>query len=113
MRARRIRAFTHHRGVALMPHRAPVDLMGLAMDSWFLGVESAMVIGIRTMQMMTMAPGHRREVIRMVTEKMEANATLPFMLALAAPQSPTGTARAAIRHYGRKVSANRRRLTRK
>jgi hypothetical protein len=80
--------------------------MKLAFDSWALGIEASQVVGLRTMQMATgRASGD--EVARMIGEKVEAALTLQA-------QAMTGraTPATAVRHYRRKVQANRRRLTR-
>ncbi|MFS0850544.1 hypothetical protein AB3M93_13910 [Novosphingobium panipatense] len=90
-------------------HRNPAaDWMKLAHDSYWLGVESLTVIGLRTFDIMT-GQGSERENRLMVTEKVRAAATAGMMLA-AGGGSATSTGK-AVRHYRRKVAANRKRLT--
>ncbi|PNU02414.1 hypothetical protein [Novosphingobium guangzhouense] len=84
--------------------------MKLAHDSYWLWAESLMVMGMRTADMMT-GRGSDRENALMVSEKVSAAAAVGMMLATGGA-SP-GTARKAVRHYRRKVSANRKRLSRK
>lgn len=78
-----------------------------------LGVESSTVIGLR---MMTLSQGGSTaadEAQRMVAEKVKAAIELQA-LALTGSLGMTTNAAAAksIAHYGKKVRANRRRLTR-
>ncbi|MEE4453788.1 hypothetical protein [Novosphingobium resinovorum] len=86
------------------------DWMSLAHDSYWLWAESLMVMGMRTTDMMT-GRGSDRENALMVSEKVKAAAEVGMMLATsgASPKS----AGKAVRHYRRKVTANRKRLARK
>jgi len=99
--------------VTALARRSAPDWLGLATGSWWLWAEANMVIGMRMAGMMMRAPGHEREAVRMVTEKVKANADLAVKLALAGPMTAEAAAHKAVKHYAPKVSANRRRLSRK
>lgn len=86
------------------------DWMKLAHDSYWLWAELLMVMGMRTSDMMT-GKGSDRENALMVSEKVKAAAEVGMMLATSSA-SPK-TAAKAVRHYRRKVTANRKRLARK
>lgn len=88
------------------------DWMKLAHDSYWLWAESLMVMGMRTGDMMS-SRGSERENALMVSEKVKAAAEVGMMIATAGLASPEKTAGKAVKHYRRKVSANRRRLARK
>ncbi|WP_313436629.1 hypothetical protein [Novosphingobium sp.] len=95
-----------------MPRDTNGDWMKLAHDSYWLWAESMMVMGMRTTDMMT-GRGSNRENMLMVTEKLQANAELAMKLATGGLTSPEQTAHKAVRHYRKRVTANRRRLSRK
>lgn len=85
--------------------------IGLGWDAWMLGAEAATVIGLRTLKIATGGAAAEREAHRMVEEKAAAAQALQVMamtgaLGFTAPQA----ARKTIKHYRRKVRANRRRL---
>lgn len=86
------------------------DWMKLATDSYLLWADSMMVIGMRTSDMMT-GRGSSHENVRMVTEKVQANAELAAKLFWGGPTTPERAARKAVRHYRKRVRANRRRLS--
>ena len=94
-----------------MPRNSNGDLMKLAHDSYWLWAESMMVMGMRTTDMMT-GRGSNTENLLMVTEKLQAGAELAIKLATGGT-SPEKTAHKAVRHYRKRVTANRRRLARK
>ena len=85
--------------------------VSLGFDTWMVGLEAAQVMWLRAWQL---APGDaraQREARRMVDEKITANAEFYWLAATGgAGASPEAVARKAVRHYGRKVRANRRRL---
>lgn len=85
------------------------DWMKLANEGYWLWAESMMVIGMRTSDMMT-GRGSNHENMRMVTEKMQANAELAAKLFWGGPTTPEKAARKAMRHYRTRVRANRKRL---
>lgn len=91
----------------------PADMISLAADSYKLWADSLMVIGLRTTGFMLARPGSGGEAMRMVVEKAQASAELAAKLAMAGPLMPEQTARLALDHYGRRVSANRRRLAKR
>lgn len=85
--------------------------MRLGWDAWMLGAESASVIGLRTLKLAAGGPAADRESRLMVDEKLEAARALQVMaltgaLGFTAPAAVDKT----IKHYRRKVRANRRRL---
>jgi len=85
----------------------------LGWDAWMLGAESATVMTLRTMKIAAGGAAGEREARRMVDEKVEAAQALQTMaltgaLGATAPVAADRT----LKHYRRKVRANRRRLTR-
>ncbi len=88
------------------------DWMKLATDSYLLWADSMMVIGMRTSDMMT-GRGSSHENVRMVTEKVQANAELAAKLFWGGPTTPEKAAHKAVRHYRKRVRANRRRLSKR
>ena len=85
--------------------------IGLAWDSWALGLEASSVIGLRTLRISAGGPSGAAEARRMLSEKVEA-AVAWQTLALTGGLGATAPAAASktLKHYGRKVRANRRRL---
>ncbi len=83
----------------------------LGLDAWSLGVESAAVVGLRTLKISTGGPAAEAETRRMIAEKVSA-AQERQMLALAGGLgfTPDQAAGRTLTHYRRKVRANRRRL---
>lgn len=87
--------------------------MRLGWDAWMLGAEAASVMSLRTLKIATGGDPSGREAARMVAEKMEAAQALQAMavtgaLGFTAPSVVDKT----LKHYRRKVRANRRRLQR-
>jgi hypothetical protein len=80
-------------------------------DAWALGLEASTVIGLR---MATFAQGgaaSEREARLMVAEKIESALHLQSaFLGGRLGNTPASGAKRVLRHYRRKVSANRRRL---
>ncbi|KMS53454.1 hypothetical protein V474_22325 [Novosphingobium barchaimii LL02] len=95
-----------------MARSSTTDWMKLANDSYWLWAESLMVIGMRTSDMMT-GKGSERENRLMVSEKVKAGAEVAAMLATSSLTSPEKSAQKAVSHYRRKVTANRKRLSRR
>jgi hypothetical protein len=85
--------------------------IGLAWDSWALGLEASSVIGLRGLRIAAGGPSADAETRRMVSEKAEAAAAWQ-VLALTGGLGATAPAAASktLKHYRRKVRANRRRL---
>jgi len=82
--------------------------LNLAVDSYWLWAEAWMVIGMRTAAIAAQRPGYRQEAERMVLEKWRAAFELPGRMARAKDPLAAG-----VSLYGKRVSANRRRLARK
>lgn len=95
------------------PRNPASDWLTLAHDSYWLWAESLMVIGMRTTDILMRAPGHEREAVRMVTEKVRANALPAAQLATAGALAPEKIAHKAVKHYRKRVTANRKRLGRR
>ncbi|NIJ22107.1 hypothetical protein FHS95_003818 [Sphingomonas naasensis] len=80
-------------------------------DAWALGMEASAVIGLRVMRMATGGADAAAEAQLMVSEKMQA--ALELQTAMVTGQlgnTPLASTRKTIRHYRRKVKANRKRL---
>ena len=90
--------------------RAMSHAQALGMDLWMLGLESAAVIGMRSFKLAMGGDATGAETQRMVAEKITAAAELPMVMAGAGP-SPEAAMKSAVRHYTKKVRANRRRLS--
>jgi hypothetical protein len=92
-------------------YSAAAKAHALGMDMWMLGLESATVIGLRTMKMALGGAAAEKEANLMVSEKIAAATQLPMVLAGSAGMSPEALTDATLRHYRKKVRANRRRLS--
>ncbi len=93
--------------------RARNPWLSLGLDAWMLGAEASMVIGLRTLRIAAGGAAGEAEARRMVVEKVEAAQAVQMMamtgaLGLTAPSAVDRT----LKHYRRKVRANRRRLSR-
>jgi hypothetical protein len=95
-----------------MPRTPTADWFRLAHDSYWLWADSMMVIGLRTTDMMT-GRGSDRENRLMVSEKLKAGAELAAMIATGGLAAPEKTAQKAVTHYRKRVTANRKRLSRR
>jgi hypothetical protein len=83
---------------------AGVNLLGLAWDAGMLALEAQQVIGLRMAKLLRGGAAATREAASMVAEKVAVAGVTGVKLA-------TGSSgRSVIRHYRRKVRANRRRL---
>ena len=98
-----------------MPRKKSADPFQLALNSWMLGAEAANVVWLRSMRMWGGGALAQREAQRMVSEKMQANATLPLALWPLVGKGASGEELVSqtLAHYSKPVRANRRRLTRK
>lgn len=77
-----------------------------------LGLESAAVVGLRGLKLAAGGQRAETEVRRMVSEKLAAGFALQALaLTGGLGATPSAAARKTLRHYARKVRANRRRLT--
>ena len=84
----------------------------LGFDSWRLGMESASVIGLRAMKLAAGNDAAAREAQLMVNEKIAAANDLNLALLTGRfGGDPVSVGHGVVRHYGRRVRANRRRLT--
>ena len=98
----------------IMAHKSPspVAFFTVATDAWKLWFESAAVIWLRMFKLAQGGAAADREARRMVDEKIDANLMLGWALtpAFMAGASNEVLMRRAIKHYGKRVHANRRRL---
>ena len=93
--------------------RASNPWLELGWQSWMLGVEVSSVISARVMKMAAGGEPAQREFELMIAEKAEAATQLQAKLAKLGPQaSPAAALNTTLRHYRRKVTANRVRLSR-
>lgn len=84
----------------------------LGWDAWMLGAEAATVMSLRTMKLAAGGPAGEHEARRMVSEKVEAVQALQIMaLTGALGVTAPGVIDKTLKHYRRKVRANRRRLS--
>lgn len=86
------------------------DWSRLMFDASRLWADAGMVIALRSWRMMAGGPAAKREVRRMVSEKVEAGTELAGALAGGRVRSPEAAARKALKVYGKRVRGNRRRL---
>lgn len=83
----------------------------LGVEAWLLGLEASAVIAARLQGFALQSPGSDREAERMVTEKMMALAELQWRFMTGGMGStPLAASQRTVKHYRRKVAANRRRL---
>jgi hypothetical protein len=95
-----------------MTEARPGDWFTIGMDTWMLGAEAAMVIGLRGMTLAMGGAQAQREAQRMVAEKVEAGAALGMALATGKlGSSAESVTRGTVSHLRKKVRANRRRLS--
>jgi len=91
--------------------RRTANPFSLGLDAWLLGAEAANVIALRTAKLALGGAAADLEAQRMVTEKALAAFDLGVDLATGKlGVRPETIARNTIRHYGKRVRANRRRL---
>lgn len=80
-------------------------------DAWSLGIEASMVIGLRTSRIALGGVGADAESKLMVSEKVQAAIELQAALMTGKlGMTPLSGTQGVLRHYRRKVAANRRRL---
>lgn len=83
----------------------------LMLDTSQLWGDAAMVVALRSWRIMAGGPAvARREVERMISEKVEAGAELAGALASGRVDSPQSAARKALAIYAKRVRENRHRL---
>lgn len=96
-----------------MRRNEALEWMEIAAATTALGMESAGVIGLRVAGATLGGPGAADEAWRMWSEKVIALAELQTRLLTGSLGiTPAGAARETLKHYRRKVAANRRRLAR-
>ena len=87
--------------------------MSLAFDSWRLGWEAWIVIGLRLPRLMTGDGAAMVEAQRMVAEKVQAAGELQWRAMTGTlGATPQAAMAASVAHYSKAVRRNRRRLTR-
>lgn len=90
----------------------PPQAFALGWQAWLLGCEVAQVVWLRSCVIALGGAAGELEARRMVEEKLAANYGYGMLLATGRGGStPTSAARKAMGHYGRRVRANRRRLS--
>jgi hypothetical protein len=84
---------------------------GASMDAWALGMEASAVIGLRVAKMAVGGTAAAEEAQLMLSEKMQAAFELQAALVTGRlGDNPLTGTRKTLRHYRRKVKANRKRL---
>lgn len=91
---------------------ALADTCKLAIDSWALWQDAAMVVWLRSMRLAGGGVLAQREARRMVSEKVAANWQLGMDLLARPAETPLGLGQRSVRHYVKRVQQNRRRLSR-
>jgi len=85
--------------------------MHAGLDAWTLGIEASQVAGMRLARVAMGGSQASDEVRLMVSEKVESLFELQAALATGGlGTTPLGGTRKVLRHYSRKVRANRKRL---
>lgn len=94
-------------------HRWPYSAWAQAgIDAWALSVEASTVIGLRMAKMATGGDNNGAEARRMIAEKIDSAIDLQSaMLTGNLGTTPLEGTQKVLRHYRRKVRANRRRLS--
>jgi hypothetical protein len=93
--------------------QAASTMFSLGLDAWSLYFEASTVIGLRMMKMAAGGPGTDKEMALMIGEKVQSAIELQLDGATGKlGTTPAGAAKKVVRHYKRKVGANRRRLSR-
>ncbi len=81
-------------------------------DAWTLGMDASAVIGLRLARIAVGDAEAGREAQLMVTEKLEAALEMQADLMTGRfGSTPLSGTQGLLRHYGRKVRANKRRLS--
>jgi hypothetical protein len=86
--------------------------IGVGINAWVLGVEASTVMTLRTLKIAHGGGRAAAEADRMVKEKVAAALELQHLaLTGGLGFEPAAAAAKTVRHYRRKVRANRRRLS--
>lgn len=92
------------------PFRSP--WFELTLQGWALSAEAATVMGLRTARIAQGGMAAAVEAQLMITEKIEAALALQALaVGGALGTRPSTVVSRTLKHYGRKVRANRRRLS--
>jgi hypothetical protein len=95
-----------------MARNQALEWMEIAAATMTLGLESAGVIGLRAVKAARGDPKATEEAWRMCLEKFTALVELQASLLLGSlGATPVAAAKETLKHYRRKVAANRRRLS--
>ena len=82
------------------------------LDAWTLGMDASAVIGLRLAKIATGDAAAAQEARLMVAEKVEAALEMQASLMTGGfGTTPLSGTQGLLRHYGRKVRANKRRLS--
>jgi hypothetical protein len=92
--------------------RNPLGWFGIGMDAWALAAESNLVIAQRMGAMAFGGPAAAKEAERMIAEKVAANIDLGMdLMSGKLGSNPEQIMSGSIAHYARRVTANRKRLS--
>lgn len=95
-----------------MARNEPVEWMEIGAATAILALESARVVGLRAANATMGGSKAAEEAWRMYLEKFTALAELQASLLMGSlGATPTAAAMGTLKHYRRKVAANRRRLS--
>ena len=90
-----------------------VGHFALGMDAWLLGAEAMSVMALRSTKLALGDAEAGQEAQRMIAEKAEAAWELGLAFATGGlGMNPETIARRTVAHYGKRVRANHRRLSR-
>ena len=82
-------------------------------EAWNIGLEASSVVALRTIKILAGGPAGQAEARLMVAEKIDAGSKLRTQaLGGKLGTSPASVTVRTLLYYGKKVRANRRRLTR-
>ena len=94
--------------------RRPANWYQIGLNAWDLGVEASAVVALRALKLMEGGIAAEAESRRMIEEKFRAAVELQTKLVAGALQTtPHAAVDRTLKHYRRKVRANRRRLSRR
>ncbi len=85
---------------------------GVCLDAWRLGFDASSVIAMRVAKIAGGGDAGAAEARLMVAEKVQAALQLQAKLVDDVRGTPLSSTQTALRHYGKAVAANRRRLSR-
>lgn len=90
-----------------------VAWLDLSWEAWRIGMDMSVVVPLRLARIAAGGAHGQREAMLMIEEKIAANAALGQALMTGALGATAETiAKGALGHYGRRVKANRTRLSR-